>query len=107
MLYVEDLLDAYEASVERIDAVSGEVFNIGGGPNNTISVWSEFGPALEKLVGHKLPVTYKSWRPGDQKVFIADIRKAANQLAWQPKIALPVGMEKLFYWIKNNQHLIS
>jgi CDP-paratose 2-epimerase len=107
MLYVEDLLDAYDAAIERIDTVAGDVFNIGGGPGNTISVWAEFGPVLEKMVGHELPFTRDDWRPGDQKVFIADIRKAARKLAWQPKIDLPTGMQRLFDWIAENQSLFT
>ena len=83
------------------------MFNIGGGPGNTISVWAEFGPVLEKMVGHELPFTRDDWRPGDQKVFIADIRKAARKLAWQPKIDLPTGMQRLFDWIAENQSLFT
>ncbi len=107
MLYVEDLLDAYEAAIERIDTVAGDVFNVGGGPDNTISVWAEFGPVLEKMLGHKLPFTRDDWRPGDQKVFIADIRKAAQKLAWQPKINLPTGMQRLFDWIAESQSMFN
>jgi CDP-paratose 2-epimerase len=107
MLYVEDLLDAYDAAIERINTVAGEVFNIGGGPDNTVSIWAEFGPVLEKMLGHELPVTHGDWRPGDQKVFIADIRKATQQLAWQPKVDLPTGMQLLFDWIAENQGLFS
>jgi CDP-paratose 2-epimerase len=107
MLYVEDLLGAYDAAIERIDTVAGEVFNIGGGPANTISIWAEFGPALEQMLGHKLPIRRGDWRPGDQKVFIADIRKAARQLAWQPQIDLPTGMRRLFDWVVENQPLFE
>jgi CDP-paratose 2-epimerase len=105
MLYVEDLLDAYDASIEHIDTVAGQVFNIGGGASNTISIWAEFGPALEKMLGRQIPIIRGDWRPGDQKVFIADIRKAARQLGWHPKVDLPTGMQILFDWIAENQAL--
>jgi CDP-paratose 2-epimerase len=107
MLYVEDLLDAYDAAIERIDSVAGDVFNIGGGPANTISIWAEFGPILEQMLGHKLPFTRDDWRPGDQKVFISDIRKAARKLAWKPKVDITTGMRRLFDWILENQALFT
>jgi len=105
MLYVEDLLAAYDAAIENIDSAAGEVFNIGGGPGNTISIWTEFGPVLETMLGREVPITRGDWRPGDQKVFIADIRKSARMLAWTPKVDLSAGMRKLYTWIADNQAL--
>ena len=49
LLHVYDLLDAYDAVIKNIDAVKGDIFNVGGGPENVLSVWTEFGPMLEKL----------------------------------------------------------
>lgn len=107
MLYVEDLLDAYDAAIERRDQVAGQVYNIGGGPENTISIWAEFGPALEALLGRSIPVGRGEWRPGDQKVFVADIRKAARELNWQPKTDLASGMQRLFDWIVERRALFE
>jgi CDP-paratose 2-epimerase len=105
MLFVDDLLDAYEAAIAKIDVVAGQVFNIGGGPGNTISVWREFGPTLEKMLGREIPVSWAGWRPGDQKVFIADIRKAENLLNWEPRVKLQDGMQRLFKWVRDHQDL--
>ena len=55
MLHVDDLLDAYDAAIEKIDLAAGQVYNIGGGPENVMSVWAEFGPMLEKLFGEGNP----------------------------------------------------
>ena len=107
MLYVEDLLDAYDAAVENIDTAAGQVYNVGGGPQNTISIWREFGPALEKLMDHEIPVTWDDWRPGDQRVYISDIRKAKEELGWSPKVDLTDGMQRLFDWISSNKQLFS
>ena len=105
VLHVDDLLDAYDAAIEKIDQVKGKVYNFGGGSENVISVWSEFGPMLEKLLGKPIPVLRSGWRPGDQKVFVADIRKAERQLGWKPKINVEEGMERLFNWVTENRHL--
>lgn len=105
VLHVDDLLDAYDAAVEHIDVAAGKVYNIGGGPANVMSVWAEFGPLLEKLLGKEIPVARDAWRPGDQKVFYADIRKAEHELGWVPKIRVEQGVEKLFEWVKENQEL--
>jgi CDP-paratose 2-epimerase len=105
VLHVDDLLDAYDAVVEKIDIAAGQVYNIGGGPENVMSVWVEFGPILEKLLGKKIDVARGDWRPGDQKVFYADIRKAGRELGWKPKIGVEQGVERLFKWVQENSDL--
>jgi len=105
VLHVDDLLDVYDAAIEQIDVAAEEVYNIGGGPENVMSVWAEFGPLLEKLLGKEIPVARDDWRPGDQRVFYADIRKAERELGWVPKIGVEQGVEKLFEWVKENKKL--
>lgn len=104
-LFIEDLLDGYEAVTENIDQVAGEVFNIGGGSENTISIWREFGPLLEDLLGCPIQVEYHTWRPGDQPVYISDIRKAERALGWKPRTPVAQGTECLYRWIYDNQQL--
>ena len=79
VLHVDDLLEAYDAAIARIDAVRGQVYNMGGGTHNMLAVWAEFGPLLEKLLGRKITVERADWRPGDQRVFYADFRKATTR----------------------------
>lgn len=107
VLHVEDLLDVYDQAVEKIDQATGEVFNIGGGPENTISVWREFGPLLEKLHGQPISVKRGDWRPGDQKIYVSDIRTAARLLGWKPRIGVEIGIERLYNWVDENRHLFS
>jgi CDP-paratose 2-epimerase len=105
LLHVYDLLDAYDAAIQNIDRVKGDIFNVGGGSENVLSVWAEFGPMLEKLLGRPLPVGRGDWRPGDQKVFVADIRKAEKVLGWKPKYNVEAGIKQLFDWVSANKNL--
>ena len=105
VLHVDDLLNAYDASIEKISTVRGQVFNLGGGPDNTMSIWTEFGPLLEKLLGKPVLVKRGDWRPGDQKVFVADIRKAGRDLGWTPRISVKEGVGRLFNWVRENKEL--
>ena len=105
VLHVNDLLNAYDLAVEKIDEVKGQVYNVGGGTRNVMAIWAEFGPILGKLLDKKIEVARDEWRPGDQRVFYADFRKAKRELGWEPKIDLEEGMELLFDWIKDNKDL--
>jgi len=105
VLHVADLLNAYDAAIAKIETVKGKVYNLGGGPGNTMSIWTEFRPLLERLLGKPVTVRRGDWRPGDQKVFVADIRKAERELGWKPKIGVQEGVERLFDWVKENKDL--
>ncbi len=105
LLWVEDLVTAYDAACLRIDDVRGEIFNIGGGPGNTMSIWCEIAPVLEKVTGVKSVVQYQPPRLGDQNVFVSDVRKAADRLDWRPSTRCPEGIEKMWRWVVEHRDL--
>ncbi|HNR30787.1 MAG TPA: SDR family NAD(P)-dependent oxidoreductase [Candidatus Hydrogenedentes bacterium] len=107
VLFVDDLVEAYLAAIARPETVAGKIFNVGGGPENTMSVWAEFGPMLEELIGRPVSVAHGDWRPGDQPVYISDIRKIARELGWQPKIAVRDGVQKLYEWVAAHRDLFK
>lgn len=106
VLHVYDLLDAYDRAIERIEQVKGEVFNLGGGPQNTLSI-IDVVRFLEQRLGKSLNPRFDEWRPGDQRVFIADIRKAGRTLDWSPKIRPDQGIEQLLKWVQEHQYLFA
>lgn len=105
VLWISDLIRAYELAAEHIDTTAGQIYNIGGGPDLTMSIWIEFGPLLERLAGRQIPVVFGDWRPGDQPVYISDIRKAARDFGWQPQVSIEAGVEQLWNWVCENQAL--
>lgn len=107
LLFIDDLIAAYQAAIAQPDVSAGKVFNIGGGPQNVISVWKEFGPVLEELAGKKIHVSYGDWRPGDQLIYVSDIRKASESLGWKPKVGVEEGIRRLYQWTKDNWDLIA
>ena len=98
-LYVGDLVRAFRLAVGGIGTTAGEVYNIGGGPANTISVWSEFGPVLAGLLGAQPEVRFASWRPGNQRCYVSDISKAAAEMGWSPEVGVHAGLEHLWAWV--------
>jgi CDP-paratose 2-epimerase len=105
VLYVSDLIQAFRLAVNRIDKAAGQVFNIGGGPTNTLSVWNEFGQILTALKGVTVPVQFEAWRPGDQPCYVSDIRKAAAYLGWRPEVDKVKGIRRLWKWVVSNEKL--
>jgi CDP-paratose 2-epimerase len=105
VLWIEDLVSAYEAAADHIDVAGGQVYNIGGGPGNTVSAWAEFGPLLEGMAGAPVDVTFAGWRPGDQPVYVSDIRKAQRDLGWRPRVSLADGLRRLWDWVDSEIEL--
>ena len=87
------------AAAEHIDVARGQVYNVGGGPANTVSAWAEFGSALEELAGEPIDVSFAGWRPGDQPVYVSDIRRAQRDLGWSPRVSLEEGLQRLWTWV--------
>jgi CDP-paratose 2-epimerase len=107
LLFIDDLVAAYEAAAEHIDVTAGQVYNIGGGADFTLSIWKEFGPILEKLSGHPPTVGWSEWRPGDQPVYVSDISKAKRDFGWQPLINVESGLQTLWAWIDDNEDILA
>jgi len=104
ILFIDDLLDAYDAAFAAPDKAAGRAFNIGGGPANVLSL-RELLAFIEQRSGVKIPAGSADWRPGDQKVFISDIRRAQAELGWSPKISCLQGLGLLYDWIAKNREL--
>ncbi|NCR10830.1 MAG: NAD-dependent epimerase/dehydratase family protein [Microcystis aeruginosa LG13-11] len=100
VLYASDAIACYLAAVEHIDNVKGEVFNIGGGVENSLSLLELFD-ILEELTGAKLNYQKIPVRQSDQRIFIADISKATTQLQWKPKVSSREGVSKMLNWLSN------
>lgn len=92
LLYVDDLVELMLSASRNIERTSGQVYNVGGGPENTTSIWVELQEPLEHLLGKQLIVDYGEFRPGDQKIYVSDIRKVRAHLNWKPRVGIADGL---------------
>lgn len=106
VLFVEDLVNAYERAIKNQTRVSGKAFNVGGGPNQQMSLL-ELIRMIEEWKKIKIPLKFSDWRPGDQPVFVSDIRKAQEVFGWRPRTNVRTGVRKLFDWVVENKRLFG
>lgn len=106
VLHVDDLVALFDTAVRNIDRARGRVYNIGGGPTNAISLRWLIGQ-LEERTGRSVQLSWGDWRPGDQRVYVSDIRKAATELGWRPRIGARAGVEQLLSWVQANRGLFA
>jgi CDP-paratose 2-epimerase len=98
ILSVEDLVDAFLLAQEHMASESGEAFNIGGGPRNTVSLL-ELLELMEELLGHKPEVEFDEWRTGDQRYYVSDTGKFQRATGWKPQISVQEGLARLHQWL--------
>jgi CDP-paratose 2-epimerase len=104
LLFIDDLIDAYCMAWQKRDKVAGQVYNIGGGPQNQFSI-KQLVHWIEVESGAPVEIGYAAPRRGDQKVFVADIRKAFKNFGWRPACSAEQGIRKLHRWVNANLEL--
>ena len=98
VLFNDDVVNLYFMAKDCKEAY-GQVFNIGGGIENSLSLLELFA-MLEKMVDVKMEYKQLPWRESDQKVFVADIEKARDIIGWTPKVNSEDGIRKMVEWLK-------
>lgn len=98
VLHAEDMVRLYFGVVDRIEAAHGQVFNVGGGMANSLSLLELFS-LLEEFTGTELNYTRLPPRESDQRVFVADVSKAARLLEWAPEVTAREGVAKMVAWV--------
>lgn len=106
ILYVNDLVKLYLKAIESKDKCAGKVYNVGGGPEFTLSL-RELIEILETRFNRPIARKTSDWRPGDQKVYVSDITKVCNDLNWKPETDLQSGIDAMARWIEDNKEILN
>ncbi len=106
ILYVDDLISAYEKAIQKIDVSNGRIYNIGGGPDNRMSLL-QLVELLEREHGLSLKYDFQPWRDGDQKIFLSDNTRLQEELGWRPTASFRQGISNLIKWVKCNSALFE
>lgn len=98
-LHVDDLLDLIDLQIQKLDQLKGETFNVGGGLENTISLY-EMTQLCQQITGNQIEITgIAETRPGDVPIFVTDSRKVKNITGWKPKRNAKETLTDIYQWI--------
>ena len=100
ILHIDDLVNAYQLAIKNNKLSRGQIYNIGGGIENSISLL-ELITILQSKISYKIRMKYYNWREGDQKIYISDNSKLEKELNWKPVINKLKGIDKLVNWAKS------
>ncbi|HEY8618328.1 SDR family NAD(P)-dependent oxidoreductase [Phenylobacterium sp.] len=103
IMNVADTVDAYLAAWRRIERVSGRAFNLGGGPNNAVSL-VQLIAYIEELIGRKVDLSFSDWRAGDQRYYVSDPSAARRELGLAEAIDWRTGVAGLAEWLQGERN---
>jgi len=106
VLWVDDLVDAYLKIFENSRKTAGQIFNIGGGPENILSIL-ELVALLKERGFLMTDPSMADWRPGDQKVFVSDIQKVNQMAGWRPTTSVEEGLDRLSAWVADHEQILK
>ena len=104
ILFVEDLVDAFVLARKNIDSIAGEVFNIGGGPENTVSL-IEILDMIKDKAGKEMDISFEDWRTGDQIYYVSNTTKFKKATGWKPKHSVDEGVQALLEWLCETRNI--
>lgn len=106
ILFVDDLLDAMTLAMASMNRISGQAFNMGGGPARTVSLL-ELLDVIASLEGRRPEVSVGPWRAGDQRWYVSDTRRFAAATGWRPRIGIGDGVSQLHGWFRRSGAALS
>jgi len=103
VLFIDDLCRLIDMQIENINDISGEVFNIGGGIKNTLSLIEATELMKDKFNKDNNTTIIDEPRKADHCVYISDIRKIKNAIGWEPETSISDGFDKIIEWTNKNK----
>ena len=104
VLCVDDLMRAFEAVRAVLPKTAGQIYNIGGGEQNAVSLL-ELMTLIEKLTGSKVDYIRDRHRPGDQLVYVTDHSKLTRDSGWRPEVSVAETLERIYAWWKRHRDM--
>jgi len=99
ILFIDDLINAFELAHSHIEQTAGQAYNIGGGPSNTTSLL-ELLDFIEEIQGVPVSYTLDDWRRGDQRYYASDSQKFEQTTGWSTQVSMSKGLARLYAWLQ-------
>ena len=105
-VYIDDITDAYLLAATQEGKEPGAVYNLGTGIQTSLG---EVVAIARKLMNITAEPTWGGMpnRQWDTNVWVADNRKAIDDLGWRPDVTFERGLGRMLDWFRDNPTLLS
>lgn len=102
-IHIDDIFEVVKLQIEDIDRYNGEVYNIGGGRENSLSL-QEMTRLCEEITGNKISIEQvRENRPNDVRIYVSDSQKFENISGWKCRKDANQTFTEIYEWIKENE----
>lgn len=106
MLHVDDLLRLLLHEIDHLEALSGSVFNVGGGNACSASL-RELTELCREITGNTIPIRSEPRdRVADIPVYISDCSKVEQATGWQPRKTARDILVEVCRWLEDNREAL-
>jgi CDP-paratose 2-epimerase len=103
ILHVSDLYELIKLQLNNMDKCNGQIYNIGGGREVSISLL-ELTSLCFELSKIKIPIqSIPEDRISDIRIYLSDISKVSKELGWKPKQTTYEILLEIYKWIFDNK----
>ena len=92
------MVNLYYTAIDHIVSVSGNIYNVGRGAENGLSIMELLTSVFVQL-DVELNPKHIDARSHDRKFFVADISPVSQALNWKPAIGSTEGVESALQWL--------
>jgi CDP-paratose 2-epimerase len=106
ILHVNDLFSLIDLQIKDFDKANGQVYNIGGGEEFSLSL-KEMSKLCQSICGGSIAIGHdRNTRPMDLKIYLSDNAKAKKDFNWHPSISPEELFLDMHKWIQANESQI-
>lgn len=99
LLHIDDLLRLVRHQIGHLSTLSGQTFNVGGGPKVSVSLLELTGLCRE-ISGKTIPITSEAeTRAADIPWYISDHSRVTEATGWKPDKGVHETLEDIHCWI--------
>jgi CDP-paratose 2-epimerase len=107
ILFIKDLCSLVQIQLKSLRELSGQVWNVGGGRENSLSL-IEATELMERLMNKKMATSHQEQtRKGDMIIYITDNSEITGDLAWSPTVSVEEGAEGVARWVRDNRTALA
>lgn len=106
VLHIDDLCVLLTEQIENVLQCNGEVYNVGGGHTNSISL-RELTTLCEKISSRRLEIIKERYdREADIPYYVTDNTKVMKVFPWRPRKTLQDIVSDTWTWLCKNRNIL-
>jgi len=106
-IHIDDLFNVVHTQIKDMDRYTGETFNIGGGLENSLSLF-ELTKLCEKMSGNHIEIKKElKDRPNDVRIYLSDTSKFQKKSDWKCQHNAEKTISDIYRWIIENKSVLE